>query len=194
MRFTVVHKLIVPLLAFLLVGCSFNGPDWSPEAAALRALRANPRLELVEVVATRPWERGHVVLYRGIMQTGPGPGDREPVFGYEILERKGIDWRFIGGGAASAGRVGPDGRRVSYSTGGGGGTEHGRFTIVSGEVLAPEVEAVEVVFDDGERLRDDTANDVFAFVVTRLVTPCAILLFDGQNQLLEQTGSETCGK
>ncbi|HEX8683358.1 MAG TPA: hypothetical protein VF707_13650, partial [Ardenticatenaceae bacterium] len=68
------------------------------------------------------------------------------------------------------------------------------FTIISGEVLAPEVEAVEVVFDDGERLRDDTANDVFAFIVTRLVAPCAILLFDGENQLLEQIGSETCGK
>lgn len=194
MRFIVVHKLIVPLLTLLLVGCSFNGPDWSPETAALHELRANPRVELVEVVATRPWERGHVVLYRGMMQTGLGPGDRELVFGYEILERDGIDWRFVSGGSGSAGNVGPAGQRVSYSTGSGTGAEHGSFTIVSGEVLAPEVEAVEVVFDDGERLRDDTANDVFAFVVTRLVTPCAILLFDGENQLLEQIGSETCGK
>ncbi|HEX8681277.1 MAG TPA: hypothetical protein VF707_03120, partial [Ardenticatenaceae bacterium] len=119
MRFIVVHKLIVPLLTLLLMGCSFNGPDWSPEAAALRELRANPRMELVEVVATRPWERGHVVLYRGMMQTGLGPGDRELVFGYEILERDGIGWRFISGGSGSAGNVGPPGQRVSYSTGSG---------------------------------------------------------------------------
>lgn len=192
MRFIVVHKLIASLLALLLVGCSFNVPDWSPEAVALRDLRADPHLELVEIVATRRWERGRVVLYRGIMQTGLHPGEGELVFGHIILQREGLGWRFIGGGSGSAGSAGPAGRRISYMYSSGSSIEHGSHSSVIGEVLTPEIEAVEIVFDDGRRLRDETEGDVFAFTVTGSVAPCALFLLDGENQLVGHIGPRKC--
>jgi hypothetical protein len=76
--------------------------------------------------------------------------------------------------------------------GSGSSIEHGSHSSVIGEVLTPEIEAVEIVFDDGRRLCDDTQGGVFAFVVTGRVAPCALFLFDGENQLVGHIGPRRC--
>jgi hypothetical protein len=137
-----------------------------------------------QVLGKRSWRDGVVVLYTTTDPWNPA----QDTIGYAFGKQQRGSWQVR---ASSSGRSAvplPANRRVDYGAG-IGFDQVEPFFIVYGRALAPDVAAVEATFSNGQTVRD-TANDkVFALVTPmkpQAVIPCALRVFNPQNQVVEQ--------
>lgn len=170
------------VLALAALGCLPPTGAATPQEAARRSvLAAEPEAApTFEVAGQRAFEDEVIVLYRFIR---PARNDipTMTVFGHTVVGQGALGWRARSG--ATSGREGvPDAARLidfSFNTSGNAGVP---TTIVYGQVLAPEVAAVEATFDTGETVRDAVADEIFALAGRGAQAVCEVraLAADGR--------------
>ncbi len=149
------------------------------EAARQNSVRFSPDIAATfQVVGTRGWEGGVVVLYTYLRE-------QEPMFGYALTRQLPFGaWEVTIAGAGDADPPVPE-NLVDYRDGGGSGAFGlGQFTIVFGRTLKPEVAQVQVTFANGQVLRDETADGVFALIAPSSTFGCELRVFGAQGELL----------
>lgn len=160
----------LPLLLGLCVLLSFFprsplGPGIlpvTPEAAA----RANSPcgslnpLQSFRVLDTVPTPRGKLVTFHTacFLPLGGGRGDS---LGYSYMEREedGVYWSDNGGGGYGGGWDPGGGGLVLVDLGSTEDQNGNSEAIVYGYALSPRVRAIEAVFGDGQKLREDVGGD-----------------------------------
>ncbi len=177
---------VVPLVAILLISisaaCTAGLAAPTPEEAArLNSTRFSPETAATfQVVGTRGWEGGVVVLYTYLRE-------QAPMFGYALTRQLPFGaWEVTNAGAGDADLPVPE-NLVDYRDGGGSGAFGlGEFSIVFGRTLRPEVAQVQVTFANGQVVRDETADGVFALIAPATTFGCELRVFGTKGELLHQ--------
>jgi hypothetical protein len=180
---------MIALCSLLLAGCGvpFVG-NLTPEQAAAQMHRSpDGKPQPVTTLGQRALPSGNrVVIYRSKEATPPD-GKVMDWLGYAEVERSGLGWQPRSGGAQTVDAA-PVGTFVQYGTGSNGG-EPNSPVFVYGERLVPEVLAVEATFDNGQTVRDGTADGIFVLATTNAHTLCEIRVL-GENDTILRTISD----
>jgi hypothetical protein len=155
----------------------------------------NHQPETLQIVDTRDWTEGKIVLYEGtcrhVQDTSP-----LSVTGYQVFVRHGMTWRASSGGSVTApSQEATSARRINYYTVGQveGRDPNDRYTMVEGQISSSDVVAVEVRFDTGEVLRDRVEKERFVTIAAGADRACELQIFGADNRLLERKRlSNTC--
>jgi hypothetical protein len=142
--------------------------------------------EQVQVLSTHRWAQGVVVLYSALCPSGK-QAQLQPVFGHQVVKQAGRSWQVSGGGSYGTEKptTAPD-RLVDYSVSKSMSRGNDRYTILYGQILKPKVTAVEASFDNGQVLRDESGNGVFALISPGSMAVCELRVFGPDNQILQQ--------
>jgi hypothetical protein len=175
-------------LVWALIACVAVPVALTPQEAARRdVLTMSPESAAsFQVLGTRQWERGVVVLYTYLR---PAQGQRPPmqIFGYCLVVPSGSGtWQAIGNGAGGGFAPPPAEDLIHYSYGGGSSRERGDFSIVYGRSLAANVATIEVTFDNGRVLRGEAGDGLFALVTTASAAACEVRVLDAEGQVLRR--------
>jgi hypothetical protein len=138
---------------------------------------------------TRALGDRELVLYHALCQADSGrPSDE--IVGEHLVRRTGISWESLGGGYAGGLRPPvPDAvQTVSVTRGESVGNEH---TIVSGSVPGPTVSQVEVIFGNGQVLRDRVTDTLFGVMASGVVGVCELRTMDDQDHIIERINLAT---
>lgn len=187
------------LLCGVLVGCQFG---WEPprdtgaatlEGAARQTVScANPPDDGVGflVRAKYPWANGWIVIYRVSCPPGAaaGPG-RQGVegMGHTFVEQ--IDGKWYAAGSQWVGRRDrpkPEEVVEVGANSGGGSDPRSQYSIVYGEVLTPEVAAVQVTFAGGVIEQARLHDGVFAAIVPGTAMACEAQVVAADGTVLRQ--------
>lgn len=187
LRYPLVLLAIVLLLLVSTACETLIGPLTPAEAYRQFHVRDAPESAATfQVVATRQWERGAVVLYTYVR---PAQGQTPPlqIFGYDLVEdRGGGSWRITGGGGEGRPGRPPAEELISFALGRDISTERGSNSIVYGRTLVPQVTSVEATFDNGQVLRDGTGDGFFVLITPVRATPCELRALDAQGEVLRR--------
>lgn len=151
------------------------------------------KAESVQVISTHQWSKGVVVLYSALCPaSGKRQNSLQRVFGHKVVKQDGMKWQVSGSDSYGTEALPkpsekqPSEKLVNYgisrSTKQGGD----RYAILYGQVISPKVSAVEVTFDNGQILRDESSNGVFALVSPGATGVCELRVFGTDNQILQQ--------
>ncbi len=136
------------------------------------------------VLGTRKWSRGVIVLYKGLCPSVDGQAPPQQVFGFQTFEATNSKWRFAQGDDTTF-YSSPDSidepahmillqRQLSDDN-----------SLIYGQLFSNRVAAVEVTFDNGQIVRDDKITDgVFALVGPKKGTSCELRLLNANNRLI----------
>jgi hypothetical protein len=175
---------VVPFVAILLIAisaaCTAGLAAPTPEEAAqLNSTRLSPETAATfQVVGTRRWEGGVVVLYTYLRE-------QAPIFGYALTRQLPFGaWEVTIAGAGDADPPVPE-NLIDYRDGGGSGAFGlGGFTIVFGRTLAAEVARVQVTFANGQVVQDEGADGAFALIAPATTFGCDLRVFGAKGELL----------
>lgn len=177
--------LLLTMLALLLLTACGAGGAPTAEAVALEQIALRyPAAQDIQIVGQRSAPGGAVVLYR---LTDPDPsGDPLLIFG-QVTARRGVGgWlplTHASGGAPQSQGFGA--QRVEYAVSSTGGLT--QLSTVYGRRLQPEVALVEVLLANGQTLRDELPDGVFAFSVRDGAESfCALCLLAADGTELER--------
>lgn len=134
----------------------------------------------------RPWHSGFIVLYTAVCPPNEKFDVPISVVGYAYVEPHQGDWRIRSSLARGTESPPPEQLVDIARTGGWAANPLREFSIVFGQVLAPEVAAVEVTFADGMVLRDEPTNGVFTLVTDGKVDSCEMRIYGANGQLLKR--------
>ncbi len=151
------------------------------EAARQNSARNSPESAATfQVVGTRQWQRGVVVLYTYLRAP-------KQMVGYALTTQTPSGaWQMTNAYAGNADLPVRE-NLVDYREGGGSGAFGlGEFTIVAGQTLAPEVAQVQVSFANGQVLQDETADGVFALIAPASTFGCELRVFGAKGELLRR--------
>jgi hypothetical protein len=139
----------------------------------------------LQLLATQRWSDGIVALYSA---TCPDPRkhSNQPVFAYKVMQRDKMNW-FVRGsdGYAVTGKPKSTQRLVQFRVSRSGNVEGDRHTVLYGQVFSPKVTAIEASFDNGQVLRGDSSNGVFALVAPKASGVCEVRVIGIDNQILQ---------
>ncbi len=186
-------------LVICLLGClSLTTAGWAVSLVAAtseEALRrpfscpgqANIEAKNSQVLTTRKWSKGIVAVYRGTCTALNQPGSDLPVLSYRVMKQNGMEWQLSSSGShpATVEKSKP-GSLLDYGIGHTKGKGNDRQTILYGQVLSPQVSAVEVTFNNGKSLRDESPDGLFALVASGATGICDIRAFGYDNQILQR--------
>jgi len=170
--------LLLALLA--LAACGGGAP--TPEAALLSAPGLPASYQNLQIAGTRQYGNRAIVLYRGV-QPASGTEPATDMFGYGYLSRSPLGWSFGSGGAGGSNPPPEPAALIDYGV---GTFRDGLMpvTVVYGQVLDPQVAAVEAQFADGSTARDTVTGGVFAIRELGTSTVCALRALDAQGTAL----------
>ncbi|MBD1871523.1 hypothetical protein H6F95_30320 [Cyanobacteria bacterium FACHB-471] len=111
---------------------------------------------------------------------------RRSFLGYEVLERKGLGWRSPELGSHL--EVLPEFSQeyVEYGTVNRENQQSDRPAMIYGEILSPDVTAIEVIFDTGESLRQENKDGVFAIASPEATEVREIRVLGENGQILQR--------
>lgn len=143
-----------------------------------------PAKEL-QLLATQRWATGVVAIYSANCPY-PQKHTNQQVFGYKVIRRAGMNWFVSSSDAYAVPPKSASPKRfvqfwVSRSTSANGD----RYTILSGQVFSPKVTAIEASFDNGQVLRNNASNGVFALVAPDAMEICEVRVIGLDNQILQ---------
>jgi hypothetical protein len=140
----------------------------------------------MQIVGVRYFGDHAVVLYTGRQLNSAGD-QFEDVLGYTFVAQTPNGWRAENRGARGSSGSPDLVTKLDYSVG-TTQTDTESRTIVYGRALAPEITAVEAVFNDGRTARDEVGNVVFAIAAIGADGVCAVRAFDAQGNAVELPG------
>lgn len=189
-RYSLIRNLLKVVLAALLPsGCSmpllWRVPPASgatPEEAALRLIPnlSRPAPAEIRVLATYPVRGGAVVFYIKRQQGSGGPP--APLdMGYVLAEQRGTTWHAIES-SSGVSLLSQPGELLVYNS---GTLRGGQAWLVYGRVVGPNVAAVEATFDQGQTVRSDVRDGMFAIVAPGAKAACEVRALDAQGTVLQ---------
>jgi hypothetical protein len=163
-----------------------------------------------QVLTVRKWEKGVVSLSRGNCPGEARAFQKEvtlqPALSYQVVKRNGMEWSLKSTGSSFT--QNPDKpnsekqqKLIQYNIGRTTPNAKDRYTVFYGEILSPNVAAVEVVFDNGKVLRDTGTNGMLLLVGSGATGICDVRALGTDNQILQRDepipvrstlGSNTC--
>ncbi|MGV0025213.1 hypothetical protein [Phormidesmis priestleyi] len=181
-------------------GYTFSLVAATPEEA-LRQTFSCPGKPSVEaknfqVLTTRKWSKGIVAVYRGVCPDDDKPTfaneKKEPkeVLGYRAMRRIGMEWYLSSSGShqsqKSKSSKTVSAKLIDYGVNRASVKGKDRHTVLYGQVLSPQVSAIEATFNNGKSLRDESPDGMFAIVATGATGVCDIRVFGYDNQILQR--------
>lgn len=181
-------SLMIVLL--LLTACGHNPPSArgaTPEEAAMNVIPklSNPAPTKIDLHGTHVTPYGTAVFYTTEFAAYPESAG----FGFVLAEKQGSGWI-----TRDIQQTNPVVYRQTHKYVFVTGTVHdlnGRVGSTWGRVLKPEVAAVEVMFNDGQIMRDTiTPEGMFIVMANNTFGYCTVRVLDGQGQVLETIRTE----
>ncbi len=169
--------LILLLCGVLMVGCDFQSLQQSPQQKTLERLETVPDVKTAQILGSRSWSDGTVVLYALIVST-TGPGLPMEMFGVDVHTS-----------AASFDATG------AHSSSGKGTTQsllcHGlvlgnNYAVVYGMVKHPDIDSVEADFANGATRRDKASDGLYTIIEPANTTPKTVRALSSTGQVLYQ--------
>jgi hypothetical protein len=153
--------------AFLLVTVLLTACAFSPEQAAIRALLEAPRTMQVKPATIRVLqtqslgdEVNILILFNATQENGQVS---QCLFLYEAYESRPVGW-VIDGSGGGCGPVGGSGESIGIGAGQHSGSGRPALSHVKGLVHQASIQAVEVIWDDGEHQHVEVVNDSYLAV------------------------------
>jgi hypothetical protein len=142
-----------------------------------------------QVLTTRKWSQGIVALYRGVCPGDENQASEQQVLSYRVAKRNGMEWHITSSGSQrlkeqEKSKAKPT-TLINYGVGRSGKGKQ-RQTVLYGQVLSPQASAVEVTFNNGKSLRDESPDGMFAIVAPGATGVCDIRVFGYDNQILQR--------
>jgi hypothetical protein len=150
-----------------------------------------------QVLTTRTWAKGIVAVYRGVC-----PDNDEPTFAsekkipkqvlsYRAIKRTGMEWQLSSSGSylsqeSEKSAKSTSAKLIDYGVNRASVKGKDRHTVLYGQVLSPQVSAIEATFNNGKSLRDETPDGMFAIVAPGATGVCDIRVFGYGNQILQR--------
>lgn len=190
------RRLAGCLIGFLVLttaaGYTFSLVAATPEEALRLPFscpgKPNVEAEKFQVLTVRKWSKGIVALYQGICPSQNKQAFNQQVLSYRVVKRRGMEWLLGGAGThVSKGASSKSTELIDYGvdrTSAAKGSD--RYTVLYGQVLSPQVSAVEVTFNNGKSLRDESPDGLFALVAQGATGVCDIRVFGYDNQILQR--------
>lgn len=158
----------------------------------------------IEVLGTYHWEKGVIVLYSALCPTASGKASLQRIFGHEVVKRDGLNWQVssrdsysINSSQGSAEKLIE--YRISQSTrptsspqttfrvfSSRNQSQGDRYTLVYGQILSPQVAAIEATFDNGQVVRASGDAKTFALLSANSSRICELRIFGKDNQILRK--------
>jgi hypothetical protein len=136
----------------------------------------------VEIHGTRDTLHGVLVLYTAQRPRQAGP-PTPPNMGYVLTTQQGDTWQVAE--SAYGGSLPLRGQAIDYRSGAFAGGRSNTW-IVYGQVLDPDVAAVEATFDTGQVMRDTVSGEMFGLIGANVATVCEVRALDAQGNVLQQ--------
>jgi hypothetical protein len=181
---------LIALAGLMLLGrrvISFPRIGFTPEQAVRQTawVECSPKIpDCVEPLGTCMAELGRAVVVFRLHR--PLEGGKPQVFGIRNVRRERFDWNVTGG--VSSWYLPPSPKHLIEYQYIPDGTRSSFCPMIYGRVPTPtKVAAVEVTFNNGQTLRDKTADQVFALISSKDASSAHNLrVFDVDGQVLEQ--------
>lgn len=138
-----------------------------------------------QVLSKQKWSRGVVVLYSAVCP-GSSQAPARQMFGHQLVERNGMNWQVSGSDSfRTRSTTAKSERLIDYRI--SRASKPGdRYTVLYGQILSKKVAVVEATFDNGQILREQASNGVFALVAPGATGVCELRLFGNDNQIFRQ--------
>ncbi|KAM3090159.1 hypothetical protein ACKFKG_30400 [Phormidesmis sp. 146-35] len=181
-------------------GYTFSLVAATPEEALRQPFSCPGRPDLeaknFQVLTTRKWSKGIVAVYRGAC-----PDDDKPTFAsekkaskqvlsYRAMKRIGMEWHLSSSGSHPAQESqkakSTSAKLIDYGVNRAAVKGKDRHTVLYGQVLSPQVSAIEATFNNGKSLRDESPDGMFAIVAPGATGVCDIRVFGYDNQILQR--------
>lgn len=193
-RSTMNRRLVICLIGCLgltIAGWAVSLVAATPEEALRRPFscpsQSDTEAKSFQVLTTRKWSKGIVALYRGNCAALNKPGVDQPLLSYRVMKQNGMEWQLSGSGSyPTTIEKSKPGSLIDYGVGHTRGKGNDRQTILYGQVLSPQVSAIEVTFNNGKSLRDESPDGLFALVASGATGICDIRAFGYDNQILQR--------
>lgn len=179
-------------VGYAIYGYTISALSVAPTEAVIRqgvpcSADGNAKAKNFQVISTHKWSKGVVVLYSALCPTDNRPKVLQRIFGHKVVKQEGMRWQISGSDSYGADSTpgGPE-NLVNYGISKSANQSGDRYTILYGQVISAKVSAVEVTFDNGRTLRDESSNGVFALVASGATAVCELRVFGADNQILQQ--------
>ncbi|MEP0915958.1 hypothetical protein NC981_03940 [Leptolyngbya sp. DQ-M1] len=145
-----------------------------------------------QVLTVRKWSQGLVALYRGNCSSDRSTFQTksQPMLSYRVVKRSGMEWNLIDTGSyvsqQSKSASSKSKKLIEYSVGRTTTKGKERQAIFYGEVLSPTVAAVEVTFNNGKVLRDNSLDGMLLLVAPGATAICDVRSLGVDNQILQR--------
>lgn len=181
-------------------GYAFSLVAATPEEALSRPFScpSKPEVEAknFQVLTIRKWSKGIVAVYRGLCPVNAKQSfskDRknlEQVLSYRAVNRNRMEWHLSSTGSYRS-QIEEKGKPASaklvdYGVNWTGGKGNDRHAVLYGQVISPQVSAIEATFNNGKSLRDESPDGLFALVAPGATGICDIRVFGYDNQILQR--------
>lgn len=197
------HRWLVGLVGVIClgtVGYTVSIVAATPEEVLRRPFScpkpANAEAKDFQVLTVRKWEKGIVALSRG---NCPGEARSfqtkeptlQPALSYRVVKRQGMEWSLSSTGSAFSqtedkSKSGKSKKLIQYNVGRTDPKAKDRYTVFYGEVLSPNVAAVEVTFNNGKVLRDTGIDGMLLLVAPGATGICDVRALGVDNQILQR--------
>lgn len=148
-----------------------------------------------QVLSVRKWAQGVAVLYRGQCQI---ENASKSIFSYRVVKRNGMEWQLLSSGNHISKETKPQNTKqknkthfIEYGVGRAPSqrsktTAKQRHATFYGQVLSPNVAAVEVTFNNGKVLRDTGLDGMLLLVAPGATGICDVRVLGFDNQILQR--------
>lgn len=141
----------------------------------------------LQVLRRQSWELGQILLYQYQVHQNLEPGTRGIIdmLGCQVFRQTSEGWRPCGGGGFGINYDLPVSSIVQVASG-AGQSEQIRYAMLYGMAMAPDVTVVEAEFDNGQVVRSDCVNRVFAVTAADAVQVIQFRVYDGSDRILKE--------
>ena len=138
-----------------------------------------------KVLSVRKWSQGIVAMYSGKC---PGKKSPQSVLSYRVVKRNGMEWILTGIGSHTIAdpKRKDDKKLIEYGVGRTAPKAKERHAVFYGQVLSPNVAAVEVTFNNGKVLRDKGLDQKVLLVARGATGICDVRVLGIDNQILQR--------
>lgn len=186
---------LLGLLCATTVGYTVSIVAATPEEMLRRPFSCpmlNTEVQDFQVLTVRKWAQGVVALYRGKcpISAKMGQGERS-LLSYRVVKRDGMEWHLSDTGSypssnSERSKQSSEKKLIEYSVGRNSSKAKERHAVFYGEVLSPNVAAVEVTFNNGKVLRDTGLDGMLLLVASGATGVCDVRVLGVDNQILQR--------